>query len=165
MGEGDEEITPILNVRSLPYTMPVDNPIHLVAFSLGLIKSTGQRRYCVGPSLDLLAETGYMELGENLAVAFGPGEIDPTLVYGGVLGADEAWRGWEYQFTPMVDMVGGRKLLLFGLMNDHSGYYILPNDIRQFVLFENEEINAASTRAAPLLLEAFAQVTGFGAIG
>ena len=46
-------------------------------------------------------------------------------------------------------------------MNDHSGYYILPNDIHHFVVFENEEINAASTKAAPLLLEAFARVAGY----
>jgi len=161
MGGEDEALAPILNVRSVTYTMPVDNPIHLVAFSLGLIKSTGQKRYRIGPSLDLLTETGYMELGDNLAIAFGPGEIDPTLVYGGEFTAQEAWRGWEYKFTPMKAMVGSRKLLMFGLMNDHSGYYILPNDIRQFVLFENEEINAASTKAAPLLLEAFARAAGY----
>jgi len=161
MGADDEKVTPILNVRSLTYTIPVDNPIHRVAFSLGMIKSTGQRRYCIGPDLDLLTETGYMELGGNLAVAFGPGEIDPTLVYGGTLSAQDAYQGWEYEFTPMKVMVGGRKLLMFGIMNDHSGYYILPNDIHNFVLFENEEINAASTKAALLLLEAFARVTGF----
>ena len=62
MGAGDEEVWPILNVRSLEYTLPVDNPIHMLAFHLGAIKSTGSKRRCLGPDLDLLTETGYRRL-------------------------------------------------------------------------------------------------------
>jgi len=54
-------------------------------------------------------------------------------------------------------MVGGRKLLMFGLMNDYVGYFVLPNDIVNLVLFENEEINLPGEKAFELMLKAFEQ--------
>ncbi len=161
IGAGDAEVAPILNVRHKEYRMPVDNPLHLLAFRLGMIEFTCVRRCAVGPAMDLVTETGYMELGEDLAVALAPGEIDPCLAMGGGLDASLAWTGEDFAFTPMQDQTrGGRELLVFGIMNDHSGYYILPNDIQNFVLFGNEEINAASDQAAKMLLKTFGEITG-----
>jgi len=110
-----------------------------------------------GPWFDLITETAYMELGDDLAVAFGPGEVEACMVRGGSLPAEKAWSGEDYTFTPMKDMAGGRELLMFGLMNDYVGYFVLPNDIANFVLFENEELNQPGRDAFELLLEAFAQ--------
>jgi hypothetical protein len=156
----DKEVAPLLNLRSREFSVRVDNPLHMVLFRLGMLKSTGFQSSFFSPELDLVTETGYMELGEDLAVAFAPGEIDPILAYGGALKAAEAWTGEDFPFTPMRDMVRGkRELMVFGILNDHSGYYLVPNDIHSFVLFGNEEVNTASTKAAPALLEAFKAVT------
>ena len=153
----DEAVVPaLLNIAHKEYSMPITNPVHLILFRLGAIQSTAQKRDCLGYGLDLWTETGYMEIGDKLAVAFAPGELEAALAFGGSLSADVAWRGYDWEFTPMKDTVGpSRKMLVFGLMNDHSGYYLLPNDIYHFIMFGNEEINMASDQGSPILLKTF----------
>ena len=155
----ESKVDPILNVRHKQFRVPIDNPLHLLLFRFGMIKAESQRRYWVGPAMDLITETGYMEIGKDLAVMFAPGEMEPCLAFGGGLTAGEAWNGKVFEFTPMKDRVrGSRKLLVFGIMNDHSGYYLLPNDIQNFVLFGNEEINTAGTQGSERLLKAFGEM-------
>jgi len=157
IGTGDAEVPALLNVRHREFRIPLDNPLHLLLCRSGMVRFESVKRHRVGPAMDLITEAGYMELGDKLAVAFAPGEIEPALAFGGGLSAAEACTGREFIFTPMQGMVrGGRELLVFGIMNDRSGYYLLPNDIHPFVEFVNEEINASSTVAAQGLLEAFA---------
>jgi len=156
----DEAVEPMLNIKMAEYRMPVDNPIHLAMFRTGMLEAVGVRRCDLSPDIDIITEIGYMELGDGLAVILAPGEIDPVLVQGGALPASEAYTGRDFLFTPMRDMVrGGRRLLTFGVMNDHSGYYLVPNDIQNFILFGTQEINAASKQAAESLLEAFEGLT------
>ena len=157
IGAGDREVAPILNIRHKEFRIPVDNPLHLVMIRIGMIQSTTVRSHAVGPWFDIVTETAYMELGKDLAVAFGPGEVEACMLLGGSMPASKAWSGKEYTFTPMKDMVGGRKLLMFGLMNDYAGYFVLPNDIANIVMFENEEINLPGEKAFELLLQAFGQ--------
>ena len=158
--ENDRPVTPLLNIRMAEYRMPVDNPIHLAMFRTGMIQAVGLRRGVLGPDLDIVTEIGYMELGDDLAAVLAPGEIDHVLCVGGALPASEAYTGKDFFFNPMRDMVrGGRGLLTFGVMNDHSGYYLVPNDVQNFILFGTQEINAASKQAAVSLLEAFEGLT------
>jgi len=153
-------LKPLLNIRHSEYRIPVDNLLHLFLFRSGMVDSTGVKRGWIGPGMDLITETGYMELGDSLAVALAPGEIDPILYLGGASPAAEAFTGKDFLFTPMKDMVrGGRKFLMFGVMNDHSGYILPPNDIQNFALFGNEELNCASAKSAQCLLEAFKGLT------
>jgi len=159
--KNETKVEPILNIRHKEFKVPIDNPLHLLLFRYGMLKAEGERRYLIGPAMDLVTETGYMELGKNLAVMFAPGEMDPPLAFGGGLTAAEAWNGKVFEFTPMKDLVrGNRKLLVFGITNDHSGYYLLPNDIQNFVLFGNEEINTAGTKGSERLLKAFGELMG-----
>jgi len=157
--KNETTVEPILNVRHREFRVPIDNPLHLLLFRYGMIEAESVRRFPVGPAVDLISETGYMEIGKNLAVMFAPGEMEPCLAFGGGLTAEEAFAGKEFVFTPMKDQVrGNRKLLVFGIMNDHSGYYLLPNDTQNFVLFGNEEINTAGTKGSERLLEAFGAI-------
>jgi len=156
---GDAPVAPILNVRAKEVRVPLDNPLHLLLFRYGMIETIAVKRCPIGPAIDIITETGYMELGRDLAVAFAPGELEPCLAFGGSLSAAQAWSGRDFEFTPMKDQVrGGRKLLVFGIMNDHSGYYLLPNDIHSFVLFGNEEINTVGIHASEKLLGAFGEL-------
>jgi len=154
--EQEAEVPALLNVAHKEYSFPITNPLHLLLFRLGVIDSTAVKHGPLGYRLDLWTETGYMEIGDALAVAFAPGELEAALAYGGGMNAEEAWRGYEWEFTSMQETVGtSRKLLVFGLMNDHSGYMLLPNDIYHFIMFGNEEINMAGETAGPSVLAAF----------
>jgi len=156
----DAKVPALLNVHSVEFTMDCDNPLHMLLFRSGMLKSSGYKTNLIGYRMSLVTETGYMEIGNDLAMVFGPGELDPILLYGGALGADQAWTGKDFIFTPMKDMVrGNRELLTFGIMNDHSGYYLVPNDVHNFILFGNEEINTVNVNAGAKLLDAFKAVT------
>jgi len=157
--KNETAVEPILNIRHKEFRVPIDNPLHLLLFRYGMVTAEGVKRYPVGPAMDLITETGYMELGRSLAFVFAPGELEPCLAFGGGLTAQEAFTGKDFKFTPMKDQVrGNRKLLVFGIMNDHSGYYLLPNDIQSFVLFGNEEINTAGTQGSERLLKAYGEI-------
>jgi len=164
--DNEEEVEPLLNIRHAEYRVPVDNPLHLLILRSGATQFTAVKRRFGPTRLDIVTETGYMELGGSLAVGFGPGEIDPILYLGGASPAAESYTGKDYPFTPMKDMArgdaatgGSRKFLMFSLMNDRSLYYLLPNDFQNFVRFGNEEINCMSALAGPRLLEAFEALT------
>ena len=157
IGAGDAALPALLNVRHAEFRIPLDNPLHLLLCRTGMVRFESVRRHRLGAAMDLITETGYMELGDRLAVVFAPGEMEPALAFGGGLSAAEACTGKEFAFTPIKDMVrDDRELLVFGIMNDRPGYILLPNDIHPFVEFVNEELNASSMAAAQGLLEAFA---------
>ncbi|HOD01833.1 MAG TPA: hypothetical protein PKN28_00690, partial [Clostridiales bacterium] len=48
----------------------------------------------------------------------------------------------------------GRKLIVYGLMNDEVGYILTDNDYRS-LFTENEEINSSSDKAGSSVMEVF----------
>ncbi|MDR1928371.1 MAG: hypothetical protein LBQ33_07030 [Oscillospiraceae bacterium] len=159
--EDEEAVAPILNVRHKEYTVPVENPLHRLFFRLKMLDATAVQKDWLGLELELVTEIGYLELGEQLAVAIIPGELEPALAFGGGLDAAQSWTGEAFSFTSMQETVGGeRELLVFGLTNDQTGYILLPNDVHSFILFGNEELNAVSSQAAPRALAAFEALAG-----
>jgi len=154
----DEALPALLNIAHKEYLLPVDNPLHLLFFRLGVIESAGRKKDLAGLNLELKTELGYMELGGKVAVAIVPGEMEPALAFdGNGLAKEESYRREAYTFTPMCDMLEPNieHFMVFGLTNDQVGYMPLPNDIAHFVVFGNEEVNTASTKVAPLTLAAF----------
>jgi len=146
-------VAPLLNVRHAEYRIPITNPLHQLLFRVGMVETTAVRRNLIGVGMYIVTETAYMELGANLAVVFAPGEVCPAVMFGPSIPSEIAYSGRDFEFTPLADMArGGRHTIMFGLMNDHSGYYQLPNDIMHFVQFGNEEINQSSDQAAERLL-------------
>ncbi|MDR2687414.1 MAG: hypothetical protein LBB75_06650, partial [Oscillospiraceae bacterium] len=157
---GEQRLPALLNIAHREYTLPVDTPLHLLFFRLGAIESTGRKTNLTGTEMELKTEIGYMELGGKIAVAMVPGEMEPALARDGSgLAKDLSYRREEWTFKPMKDYTGGLPLIVFGLTNDQVGYMPLPNDIAHFVVFGNEEVNTASTQAAPLTLAAFKALT------
>jgi hypothetical protein len=153
--ESGEAVPAMLNIAHRQYQIKIDNPLQLLMFRLKFIESTAIKNDFWGLDLDLKTEVGYMEIGDKLAVAIVPGEMEPALLYGGGLTRENAYSGEDWNYTPMKTTVGERETLVFGLANDQSGYILPPNDINNFVLFGNEEINIASSESAPKLLENF----------
>ncbi|MCL2301421.1 MAG: hypothetical protein FWC27_14860 [Firmicutes bacterium] len=154
---GEEEVLPLLNIAHREYVLPVDNPLHTLLARLRVIEANIRRPNPLCTDMEIKTELGYAEFGTSLAAALIPGELEAALAFGDGAGlpAAKAWRGTGWTYTPLQSMAGGRELMVFGLTNDMTGYMPLPNDIHHFVLFENEEINCASSDAAPLVLANF----------
>ena len=155
----ESPVEPILNIAHRGYALPIDNPLHLLMFRLGILEANARKRNLWGTKVELCTEVGYVEFGTDLAAAIVPGELDGSLAFGGALTCGQAWNGWEWKFTPLCEMLPpGKTLMVFGLTNDMTGYMIQPNDISHFIVFENEEINTAGKQAAPLVLKTFQEL-------
>lgn len=133
-------IEPILNIRHSELDLGVDNSLLLLIAKLQMINNI-----VVKTSLDftksrIITEVGYCELGKNLAIGMMPGELAPEIAFGGTRTAAESWNGTDWQYAPYKDIVGERKLIMFGLTNDQIGYIVPDNDYAHAFasLFENQ---------------------------
>ncbi len=168
------ELTP-LAVAAKPITVPLENPLYLLARSMGVLKRDGRvwtgNFEELGPIVspkekgkDPAAETevAYLRMGQ-LHVACIPGEIYPELVYGRY--QDPVEPNVDYPEAPLeksvLEILPGPKVLVLGLANDELGY-IVPR--RQwdhkppFAYGRAEsqygEENSVGPECAPILMQA-----------
>jgi len=147
----DEELLPLLNIAHREIVLKVENPIHILAGREGLLSTVIVRD---GLDYAVITEIGYMEMGNKLGVLLVPGEIEPAIIWGGAVSAEESWTGESWNYAPLAETCGAQKVICFGLCNDQIGYILCDNDYRS-MLTENEEINAASSRSGSIITEAF----------
>ena len=150
--DNDEELPALLNIAVRELTIKAKNPVHVIAGREGLLGSVMVRD---GLGYSVITEIGYMELGGGkLGVLLVPGEIDPAIVWGGAIAAEDAWTGESWDYAPLAESCGAENLICFGLCNDQIGYILTDNDVRS-MLTENEEINAVNYNAGSIVTEAF----------
>ena len=153
--EDSIKLDPILNYATKTYTCPVDNNILQLAAKGGLLTNTvvksGFMKYSI------VTECGYMEFGKEIAIVISGGELAPEIAFGGATTAEESWSGEEWEFEPICNNVGDRKLIVFGITNDQTGYMLTDNSWRSF-LCENEEIVTAGPAAGSSFTTAFYQL-------
>lgn len=152
--DNDEELAPVLNIAIREVPITADNQILTLAVRLGIVDSLITKN---GTDYTLVAELGYMELGNKVGIVMVPGEIAPEIIWGGVVSAEESWTNESWDFAPLAETAGVEKLICFGLNNDQIGYILPDNDIRS-ILTENEEVNAASTKAGSDITRAFEEL-------
>lgn len=153
--EAETKVAPLLNLKMSEYYIPVSNKILEFAGRLGAITNTVVESGCQGKDLEVATEIGYMELGTDIAVALIPGELEPAIAYGGYLTAEESWNGEDFNYPSLQEIVGDKKLLVFGLMNDQVGYILLDNDFKSILAGENEELVATGEKAGSTTIQAF----------
>ena len=149
----ETEIAPLLNLKMAEYYIPVSNGILEFAGRLGAVTNTVVESGC--NECEVATEIGYMELGTDIAVALIPGELEPAIAYGGYLDASESWDGEDFDYPCLQEIVGSKKLLVFGLMNDQVGYILEDNDFKSLLAGENEELVATGKKAGSTTIEAF----------
>ena len=153
--EKESEVAPLLNLKMSEYYIPISNTILEFAGRLGAVTNTVVTTGKCDKDLEVATEIGYMELGTDIAVALIPGELEPTIAYGGSLSASESWSGEDFDYPSLQEIVGSKKLLVFGLMNDQVGYILADNDFKSLLAGENEEIVATGKKAGSTTVEAF----------
>jgi Neutral/alkaline non-lysosomal ceramidase, N-terminal len=164
--------------------LPIDNRLYLLAWKLGVLdrqsyrwtgdvykaepvtadaakKEEGGERKCIK------TEVGWLRLGD-LDVAAIPGEIYPELVLGKV--QDPPDPGADFPDAPIEPSIygqlKGRYRMLIGLANDEIGY-IIPKrqwDEKPPYCYGRKapqygEVNSLGPETAPLLCEAFRELT------
>ncbi len=153
----ETEVAPLLNIRLKNVEAQISNPVILLAAKLQivnyLIKKTDNGEYFS------TTEIGYMEIGENLKVAFVPGEFCADLAYGGSsLKAENS--AWDMDFSEQtLAELFGEDVLVFGMANDAVGYIVPDNDYLMCVDFGHyHETISLGKNTASTLLKAFAEL-------
>lgn len=138
----ETQVAPLLNIKAEEVTYKITNQILIFAGKMGLFTNTVVKN---GSDLEIVTEIGYMELGNDLAVALVPGEAAAELIYGGCLGADKSWSGKDWNLAPIADCAKGRKMIVFGIINDQIGYIIPDNDYMPLLESNNNSLELVST--------------------
>lgn len=154
---GSEEIVePVLNIRHREVFLPLSNRLMIFVFKTGFFTNTVVRTRPFG--FALASEIGFALFGKHIAAALIPGELEPSLAYGGSLGAGESWSGQGWDMPSLQDMAGeGKKLLVFGLANDQIGYIVADNDFVPMMAPETVHVEMVSIdrHCASTILNAF----------
>lgn len=140
--KGDEvieetELAPVIKLRTKQVPIKVGNPI------FELISKCRVGNYTVAKSdnkqYESVTEIGVLELGNNLKIAFIPGEIEPDIVSGGkTLKKEFSFAGEDFSEPSLKDVLEYEDLTVFGLTNDAMGYIIPDNDFSMMFLGSNK---------------------------
>ncbi len=151
----EKEVKPILNYKAKTYFVKVNNSLLSFLGSMGALTNNCVATDSIQFGIDVATEIGYLELGDDLAIAIVPGELEPTIAFGGSFTAKDSWRGKDFNYPSFQQVVGeDKELLVFGLSNDQIGYILADNDYRSMFL-ENEEIVSTGSVAGSTTAEAF----------
>ena len=152
----EKEVAPLLNIRFEEYRVPITNEILIFAAKMGLLTNIAIAKDSHQTSIDVVTEIGYMELGEDIAVAIVPGELEPSIAFGRALDKTNSYRAEDWNYPSMQEIVGNdRELIVFGLTNDQIGYILTDNDYCSILSGVNEEIVATGDKAGSSTIEAF----------
>lgn len=138
----DEEIEPIINIKSKQINVPVENFVLTLARFLKVLNNDFLKK---GSKAFVISETGYLVLGKSqVAMFLIPGELFPELYNGEFLNAETSANKCEAEYTPLTNMTSIKNNFVVGLCNDELGYIIPKND---FYLHEKTPyINSANDR-------------------
>ena len=149
--EDETEVEPILNIAHKMMFVRISNAIFKFAAKFGLLTNEVVRD---GLELKIVSELGYCEFGKNLAIAIIPGELAPEIAFGGAMTADDPlnWTGESWDYPTFESKSEGKKLLVFGLMDDQMGYILTDNNWHS-IFTENEEIVSSGSDMGSFVTE------------
>ena len=122
----EEEISPIINIKSKQINVPVENFVLTLARFLKVLNNDFLKK---GTKAFVISETGYLVLGKNqVAMFLIPGELFPELYNGEFLTTETSANKCDAEYTPLNNMTGIKNNFVIGLCNDELGYIIPKND-------------------------------------
>ena len=133
----EKELKPTIKLRTKEVPLKVGNPI------FELISKVQVGNYTVAKSdnkqYESSTEIGVLELGDDLKIAFIPGEIEPDIISGSdTLKKEFAYSGEDFSEPALKDVLECEDLTVFGLTNDACGYIIPDNDFSMMFLGSNK---------------------------
>lgn len=122
----EEEIEPIINVKSKQINVPVNNFVLTLA---RLLKVLNNDFIKTKTNAYVISETGYLVFGnKQIALFLIPGELFPELYNGEFLNSETSANSCEAEYTPLIKMTDIKNNFVVGLCNDELGYIIPKND-------------------------------------
>ncbi len=156
------EVAPTLLVKNTETCLPLDHGVMTMGCVSGLLGENTVKIETSKSGYGVMAETNYIEIGEDVAILTAPGELSAGLVYGtdenytgsALWTGKTSWTGEEWQYDTLEDIVRketgdeDKTVLLFGITNDELGYIYpdicMPQSIVGALLFYKEDPGSMS---------------------
>ena len=159
----EEEITPVINIKSKQINVPAENFVLILARLLKVLNNDFIKNKT---KAFVISETGYLVLGnKQIAMFLIPGELFPELYNGDFLDTETSANKKTANYTPLIKMTDIKNNFVVGLCNDELGYIIPDNDfyLNKETPYINgatdhlerrhyEETNSVGSRVAEILL-------------
>lgn len=121
------ELSPVINVKHREIFIVPDNSLLTLACEIGLVNNkifydgTIVKEYCMA------TEMGYLEFGNEIALALFPGELYPEVFWDDEITDGANWDGTEWPYDSLSTAVDGVKTYAVSLTNDAIGYVVTDN--------------------------------------
>lgn len=174
----DTPLQPEIRFLRRRFYLPVDNNVLAFLAIRGTMSFQPFPDYASATGLAMKTELTYMTIGSQ-KLLFLPGESFVSTAYGGYLDAAHSATGEseEANPTPLSEIAGDDRIIIYGVTNDMTGYSIEPNE---FILKPGQpyldtardrfgerhyhETNSMGPRTACIIAETFKEVVeDFGA--
>lgn len=122
------ELSPVLNVKHRELFIKPENSILTLACEIGLVNNKIYYDGFLFKEFLMATEMGYIEFGNEIALALFPGELYPEVFWDDEITGGANWDGTEWPYDSLSTAVEGVITYPVSLTNDAIGYVLTDNN-------------------------------------
>lgn len=123
-----KELAPIINVKHRELFIKPENSILTLACEIGLVNNKIYYDGFLFKEYLMATEMGYIEFGNEIALALFPGELYPEVFWDDEITGGANWDGTEWPYDSLSTAVEGVTTYPVSLTNDAIGYVLTDNN-------------------------------------
>ncbi len=123
-----KELTPIINAKHRELFIKPENSILTLACEIGLVNNKVYYDGFLFKEYLMATEMGYIEFGNEIALALFPGELYPEVFWDDEITGGATWDGTEWPYDSLSTAVDGITTYPASLTNDAIGYVLTDNN-------------------------------------
>lgn len=124
----DAELSPVINVKHRELFIEPENSILTLACEIGLVNNKIFYDGFLFKEYKMATEMGYLEFGNEIALALFPGELYPEVFWDDEITGGANWDGTEWAYDNLSTAVDGVTTYAVSLTNDAIGYVLTDNN-------------------------------------
>ena len=122
------ELAPVINVKHRELFIKPENSILTLACEIGLVNNRIFYDGFLFKEYKMATEMGYLEFGNEVALALFPGELYPEVFWDDEITGGANWDGTEWPYDSLSTAVDGVTTYPVSLTNDAIGYVLTDNN-------------------------------------
>ena len=122
------ELSPVINVKHRELFIEPENSILTLACEIELVNNKVYYDGFLFRKYLMATEMGYLEFGNEIALALFPGELYPEVFWDDEITGGANWDGTEWQYDSLSTAVDGVTTYAVSLTNDAIGYVLTDNN-------------------------------------
>ncbi len=122
------ELAPVINVKHRELFITPENSILTLACEIGLVNNKIFYDGFLFKEYRMATEMGYLEFGNEIALALFPGELYPEVFWDDEITGGANWDGTEWPYNSLSTAVDGVTTYAVSLTNDAIGYVLTDNN-------------------------------------